>query len=99
MAKGREINQDCISSGELMQVAWNVVLCRIASSEKPTPEKRRTGLGVKDHAEPRKQTLSQYLQSMRKPGRHKDDLLPLKVGGRSDSISRGKGITLPLPAV
>ena len=83
----------------LAQVAWNVVLCRIASAEKPALEKRRSGLSLKDHTEPRKQTLSQYLQSMRKPGRHKDDMQSLKAGGRSDSISRGKGITLPLPAV
>ena len=80
-------------------MAWNVVLCRIASADKPALEKRRSGAGLKDHDEPRKQTLSQYLQSMRKPGRHKEELLPLKAGLRADSISRGKGITIPLPAV
>ena len=62
----------------LMQMAWNVVLCRIASSEKPALEKRRSGdLGPRTYAQrPKKQTLSQYLQSMRKPGRHKPEILP-----------------------
>ncbi|KAK9818637.1 hypothetical protein WJX74_006768 [Apatococcus lobatus] len=85
----------------VLQMAWNVVLCRIASAEKPALEKRRSSdLGSKSRTQrPKKQTLSQYLQSMRKPGRHKAEILPLNAGSRPATISHSKAITPPMQAV